>query len=190
MFELIDPVFLAAMQQKYNIIDTIRFLHYDQDFVGLKYRLLGLKKKNEFLPNDRIIINHFDTDYFIHNQFGINLTNFFTVWEEVDLPKYLILLYTNNPGIGREIDVICQHSHPADRPTVFETFIDPASYSYDTYKTEPDMNIEQIEYHGLAMMNAPRTHRYALYNHIQHLSKKLVLTIRTADDYNKNISSD
>ena len=176
--EEIDPDFLKILKQQYNIIDIIAMNNFDYRFDQLKDRLETIKK-SEFDCNDRIIIMQFDTDYYIHNQYGINLLNLFTIWKAVDLPLYTMLFYTNTHGIKNEIDFICQQYHSADRPTVIETFINPTNYSNDTYIIEPDLCVEQIEYHGMSLLGgAYRSHRFAVYNHLKHLAKKLVLVIR------------
>jgi hypothetical protein len=174
---LIDPDFLSAIKQRYHVIDMFQIAEYDKDFDGLEKYLLAIKK-HHFDPNDRIIVVHFDTDYYIQNHYGIHLLNFFNVWKTVDIPLYTLLFYTNHVGIKYEIDTICQTRHFADQPTVIETFINPLNYSDATYNTEPGINSNQIEYHGLSLMGAPRSHRYALYNHLKHLDNQLVLTIK------------
>jgi len=173
---LTDPEFLSAIKQQYHVIDLFELAGYDKDFDRLEKHLLSIKK-HQYYTNDRIIVVHFDTDYYIHNHYGINLLNFFNVWKSVGIPLYILLFYTNHIGIKCEIDKICQNYHFADQPTVIETFINPTNYSDDTYNTEPDINSNQIEYHGLSMMGAPRSHRYALYNHLKHLNNQLVLTV-------------
>lgn len=178
-------MFLSVLHKKYNVLDIFSLLQFDQDFASLKRRL-QLIKKNQFAATDRIIINHFDTDYYIHNQYGINLINLFTVWKDLDLPLYVMLIYTNNIGIGQEIKLLCQHHCPMDQPTLFETIIDPLHYSADTYIQEPDINIEQIENHGLCLMGAPRSHRYALYNHLCYLSNQLVFTLKSPGHHGYN----
>ena len=174
---LADPDFLSAIKEKYHVIDMFEIFEYEKDFTALEKHLLSIKKET-FGPNDRIIVVHFDTDYYIHNQYGINLLNFFNVWREVDIPLYTMLFYTHHIGIKSEIDIICQTHHINDQPTVIETFINPQNYQDSTYTNEPDINYEEIEYHGLSMMGAPRSHRYALYHHLKHLDKQLVLTIK------------
>lgn len=173
----IDPEFLTILKQQYNILDIVCMNNYDYKFEKLKDRLESIKQ-SEFGSNDRIIIMQFDSDYYIYNQYGINLFNLFTVWKEVDLPLYLMLFYTNTHGIKNEIEFICQNYHSADQPTVIETFINPANYSDNTYINEPDLCVEQIEYHGMSLLGAHRSHRFAVYNHLKHLAKKLVLVIR------------
>ena len=174
---LADEDFLSAIKEKYHVLDIFQLTGYDYQFDLLEQRLRD-NKKDQFDQLDRIIVVHFDTDYYIHNQFGINLINLFSVWRQMDIPLHVMLLYTNNIGIGKEIDIICQESHVNDRPTLIETFINPKNYSSDTYANEPELHSEQIEYHGLSMMGAPRSHRYALYNHLKHLSSQLALVIK------------
>ena len=174
---LADPDFLFAIKQQYHVIDMFELAGYDKDFDRLEKYLLSIKK-HQFDSNDRIVVVHFDTDYYIHNHYGINLLNFFNVWKAVDIPLYTLLFYTNHIGIKCEIDIICQTYQFADQPTVIETFINPTNYSDATYNIEPDLDSNQIEYHGLSMMGAPRSHRYALYNHLKHLDNQLVLTIQ------------
>jgi hypothetical protein len=174
---LADFDFLSAIKQKYCVLDMFQFNEYDQDYDRLRQHLLSIKKP-QFDPADRIIVVHFDTDYYIHNQYGIHLLNFFNVWREVDIPFYTMIFYTLNIGIKKEFEIICQDFHLLDRPTLIETFINPLNYSDDTYINEPDISSDKIEYHGLSMMSNPRSHRYALYQHLKHLKNQLVLTIR------------
>lgn len=173
----IYPEWLWTLEKKYNIVDVFNFSRYDYQFDHLEQRLIKVKKAT-FDANDRIVVVHFDTDYYIQNSVGMNLTNLFLLWQKLDIPLHTMLLYTNHFGITKEIDTICQHSELIDRPTVIETFVNGLSYESATYQTEPDLEIDQIEYHGLALMGAPRSHRYAMYNHLKHLCDKLAMVIR------------
>jgi len=175
--KIVDPCFLALFQKKYHIVDTILLLDYDDQFPALQ-KHLELYKTESFTSQDRIIVAHFDTDYYIHNQFGLNLINLFNVWEAVDIPLHVMLLYTNHFGIQHEIDLLCRNQHLANRPTLVQTFIDPVNYRSSTYDVEPSLDIEEISYHGMAMMSRARSHRFALYNHLAHLDDKLALVIK------------
>lgn len=171
------PDWMSALEKKYNILDVFILHRYDYRIEQLHQRLQAIKK-TQFDQQDRIVVVHFDTDYYIHNTFGINLTNLFTAWQSADIPLHNMLIYTNHTGLRQEIDTLCRDRHAEDRPTIVETFINQLSYLSDTYCTEPDLCVDQIEWHGLALMGAPRSHRYALYNHIQHLAKQLVMVIK------------
>lgn len=173
----IYPDWLWALEKKYNIVDVFNLSRYDYQFDQLKQRLQAVKK-TQFEAKDRIVAVHFDTDYYIQNRVGVNLTNLFTIWQEVDIPLHTMLIYTNHVGIKQELDVLCQHRPLIDRPTIIETFINQLSYLPSTYDSEPDLAVDQIEHHGLALMGAPRSHRYALYNHLKHLDDKLVMVIK------------
>jgi len=173
----VHPDWMSALEKKYNILDVFILHKFDYQFEQLHQRLQTIKKA-QFSSQDRIVVVHFDTDYYIHNTFGINLINLFTVWESVDIPLHTMLIYTNHPGLRQEIDTLCQNHHVEDRPTIIETFINQLSFQPNTYLTEPELCVNEIEYHGLALMGAPRSHRYALYNHIQHLAEKLVMVIK------------
>lgn len=173
----VDPDFMQLFQAKYHILDTLLLYDYDDRFDAL-HQHLALLRRDHFHAQDKIIVAHFDTDYYVHNQFGINLTNLFAVWQSADIPLHVMLLYTNHFGIGREIDMICCHQPQADRPTVVETLLEPTNYSRSTYDLEPDLALEAIDHHGMAMMGRARSHRFALYNHLSHLADKLALTIK------------
>ena len=172
----VDSKFLAVLEEKYNIIDIIMLKHFDQDFDSLRAHLLTLKKES-FGPRDRIIVVQFDTDYYIQNQHGINLINLFKVWAAVDIPLSVMLFYTCTFGIGKEIESLCQHSNINDRPTVIETFFNETNYSH-VVPVSSTLDVDSIEYHGLALMGYNRSHRFAMYNHLKHLANQLVLVIK------------
>ncbi len=55
------PKILAAIQEKYELLDIINVIDIDHNFSMLEERLLNIKKES-FAPNERILINHTDTD--------------------------------------------------------------------------------------------------------------------------------
>ena len=175
----IDKDFLSLFKEKFNVIDVFLLTAFDKNqFDKLKHHLQNLKKE-VYDPHDRIIVIHFDSDFYIDTQtVGINLTNLFTVWKEVDIPLSVMLYYTNNSGINKEINFICQHEHKKNRPTVVETFFNPGNYNPELTPTHVDLNVDQIEYHALSLMGTNRSHRFALYNHLKHLSNQIVLVIK------------
>jgi cell division transport system ATP-binding protein len=135
----------SLLEKKYNIIDHLIFIDFDNDFLKLSRYLRNIKKE-KFDWHDRIIIEHMDTDfYFPGSTVGINLINFFNVIKDLDYPYFVFMFYTNHFGITREIDLLCQDTDPIDRPTVIESFITNFHYNNNGY-TNINLNIEQCEF--------------------------------------------
>lgn len=164
----VDSKILNFLKQKYNIISIIEFTDFDCDYDILE-QWLEYNSKLTFRHNDRFVITHFDTDYYIENRYGITLNNFFRLWKKYNIPMYTMFFYTNHQGISAEIDNILKYNDINDRPTVFETIINRLNYPIDGHK-ENDTNVNSINYHGLFLAAGnQRSHRQALYNKIKHL---------------------
>lgn len=175
--ELPDEVY-NLLKKKYNIIDVISFLEFDLNFDKLKSRLLSLRKE-EFGINDRIIIEHLDTDfYFEFCTIGVNLLNFFNTVSDVDIPNFVFLFYTNHFGITEEINRLC--TDQSNRPSVIESFISKLHYNNKKYNNT-DWPIDSISHQGLCLMNITRSHRAAMFNTIKHISNQNLITAITVN---------
>lgn len=174
---LIPKKLLSKLYTHYNIIDQIEFKQFDENFDILKKFFLSTRKEC-YNINDRYIIEHQDTDVYIpHCSVGINLQNFFEIVKEVDIPLYTLLFYTNHFGITQEINKLCSTGYQSDRPTVIESFV-TTSHIAESY-TNNNIDIDQINYHALCMMGANRSHRFALYQKLQHIDpNKVAITIK------------
>ena len=177
----VDADFLSALKEKYKIVDLFVLKFYDKDSTLLREHLQKLKKE-VFESKERIIVVQFDTDYYIDERVGINLINLFNVWREVDIPLSTMIYYTNNFGVSKEIEHICRYDHLKDRPMVIETFFNPGNYDADNHPKDLDINIQSIEHHGICMLRNPRSHKFALYNHIKHLDDRLVMSIKGVEE--------
>lgn len=173
----VDNDFLSILQEKYNILNVFVLKNYDQNLEDLRKHLTHLRK-DKFNPKDRIIVVQFDTDYYIDERVGINLINLFNIWREVDIPMSVMIYYTNNFGVSKEIDYICRYNHVADRPTVIETFFNPLTFNKTNYPYDMNLDEDLITHHCLCMIGNNRSHRFALYNHIKHLLDRIVCTIK------------
>ena len=80
MPKLLTNKYYNKLASVYNILDTIEFKEFDSDFDVLKDRLNQLKQEH-YNVNDRVIIEHFDTDYYDYKilHFGLNLYNILTL---------------------------------------------------------------------------------------------------------------
>lgn len=164
-----------VLRARYNILGHWNFLHFDSNFVALRTLLLAIKKER-FDPQDRIIIEHQDTDFYIKECcVGINLRNFFCVVRELDIPLYLFIFYTNHFGLQKELDILSASNHKKDRPIVIESFL--SNLHHDKKRIMPiDCNFEHIEFNMLCMLNLKRSHRHAAYHALEDIDNtKLVL---------------
>lgn len=166
MLVLLTEKYYDKLSSVYNILDTIEFKEFDYNFDVLKDRLIQIKRE-QYNVNDRIIIQHFDTDYYDDKilRFGLNLYNVMTLIAELDIPYFVIVFATNNFGLQQEIDQILKDHPREDRPKIIETFITTTHYNSDLVEDLP-VNTQEIKYAGLSMMGASRSHRYALYNYL------------------------
>jgi len=177
--ELTDKYF-NKLSSHFNILDVINFLAFDRDFNVLKDRLAELNQES-FGEKDKIVITHFDTDYYDSNflKFGLNLYNFFSVIDEMNIPHFVFVICTNHFGISKEIEEINKNHDPDDKPIVIETFLSSKHYCSEVVNDIP-VNIESIQRPALSMMGARRSHRFALYNFIKQsgLIDKIEISIK------------
>jgi len=175
----IPPEVLDAIRQKYNVRCHLSFLDFDFDFDILKTRL-NRYKESQSSDNDRIIIEHMDTDYYFSEcSVGVNLRNFFGVVRELDISYSRFIFYTNHFGLSREIDLLCRHSDPQDRPLVIESFLSTLHYKSESIKLI-ECNFDRIQFHAACMMVLKRSHRNAMYNAIKDIDQsKLMLAINS-----------
>lgn len=152
-----------ALQSKYCVLDSFSLSNYDRDFESLEKHLADIVKSS-YDPRDRIVIDHFDTDFYIDEfPYGLGLYNLFTVFRKLDIPLYVMALVTNHHGIAKEINQLAPDPH--DRPTVIETFISSIHYavSYKDCSVDADM----ITIPGLCMIGQSRVHRHAIFRFIE-----------------------
>lgn len=164
---------ITLLNENFNIVGTIKIMDVDHNFDLLKEFFISTKKE-VFEYNDRYVIEHQDTDIYIPEMsVGVNLRNFFHIVNELDIPLFTILIWTNHFGIQREIDILCKN----DKPTILESFCDILHVS-NNYKNIP-LSPESIKHHALSMMGATRSHRFALYNELKNEDpNKVALSIK------------
>ena len=168
---------LDVIRQKYNVQCHLSFLNFDFDFDILKSRL-SQYKKSQSSDNDRIIIEHLDTDYYFPEcSVVVNLRNFFGVVQELDISYSKFIFYTNHFGLSREIDQLCSNSDPQDRPLVIESFLSILHHKSESINPI-ECNFYSIQFHAICMMVLKRSHRNAMFNAIRDIDQsKLMLAI-------------
>jgi hypothetical protein len=167
---------LDFLAKKYNIISHWNFLDFDQNFDVLRGYVKKIQKE-QFDFQDRIVVEHMDTDFYIkidRYHVGVNLRNFFGVMTELDVPHYLFVFYTNHFGIKKEIDVLCQSRSLFDRPTIIETFLSQLHYKPERIY-DVDYKADSVSYNMMCMMNLTRSHRNAVYRRLDRIDKNKLL---------------
>lgn len=184
MTEIPDKVY-SVLNYRFKILDHLSFLEFDHDFDKLKSRLESCRR-DQFHHTDRIIIEHMDTDYYFDQcAVGINLRNFFVVVEELDIPRYVFIFYTNHFGLQKEIESFCQHCDASDRPLVIESFLSKWHSNLDLMK-KIDGDISSITHHALCMMNLTRSHRNAVFHSLKSISTDVLALNVTMTNRNKH----
>ena len=184
-FNLMHEDYYNVLENKYKIIGIIEFKQFDYDWNYLREFFLKTKKQT-FDTDERYIIVHQDTDIYLPNiSFGINFRNFLQIVEEVDIPFYTLLIWTNHFGIQKEIDILCKNHHPKDRPDLIESFY-TTTHAKDEYK-DIDLDLDAITHHAICMMGQARSHRHAVYHALKHIDKnKLAMTLNSKHKHDSN----
>jgi hypothetical protein len=158
---------LEHLESKFNILLKLNDRQFDLDWNSLIKKLNQIKL-DQFLPNDRILICHMDTDYYDPLlPVGTVVNNLIRCFQSVDIPLYLLLFVTNHYGISKEFDLLLANHHPNDRPTIVETLLSDKLLQSPN-KANMLLEVEKIEKAGLCMVGMTRSHRIALFNFLKN----------------------
>jgi hypothetical protein len=164
MIEL-HPQAVSLLKQKYDILLQVNARSFDNNWSVLSHQLDCIKKE-KFSANERILIVHMDTDYYDELlPYGLIVVNLIRMFQNKDIPLYLLLFVTNHIGIKQEFDSLLKTQHKNDRPTVIETLLSPLLLS-NNFALTGQCNIDQVIKGGILMMGKQRSHRVAMCNFI------------------------
>lgn len=155
------------LHEKFNVVLELNCRTFDGDLQVLLDALNNIKV-DVFMPSDKIVISHMDTDYYDPLlPCGLTVMNIIRCMKIADIPFANLIFITNHFGIKHEFDLLLADHHPADRPTVVETLLSSillgTNYSHTTL-----VDIDQIEKQSLCLMGQQRSHRVALYNFLKN----------------------
>jgi hypothetical protein len=154
---------IDIIKNQYHIVEMFD-MFYLGDRLSELVELLYKYKDACFADNERLVILHHDTDYYVNqNSIGNLIYNLFTLIADFNIPCEKIIFVTNHHGIENEIaesaknicfsespKVICTNQW-ADFPTLEDLAYDSIEY--------PNKDILQL-YH--CMNNKRRSHRVFL----------------------------
>lgn len=148
------PMISARLQTKYNIIAEINLYKLGND-PGRLYQALASAYKDQYDPNDRILIYHYDTDfYYGRGEAGFIISNLMTCLNHLDISVCFCLLLTNHYGISNEINQGVTNEFGMQ---IFEN-------NYLLKQTDPnpnpiDINVDKIVKSYICLNGAKRSHR-------------------------------
>jgi hypothetical protein len=105
---------LDIINSQFEVLETIDLFDYDFQLDKLE-ELLSQYLSYNFKHNQRIILLHNDTDYYVSAKTaGFTLYNLFLLLRKLKIPTEFLILFTNHHGIHQEItmlaDQICNSS--------------------------------------------------------------------------------
>ena len=161
------PAIDQLLTKRFNILDRLEVFNYFQwdDYDGLNQWFVQ-NTKDTFAHNERFVVCHYDTDYYI-GDYGVHLNNFFNMWKQHDFPIFTMIFCTNHHGISKEINKICQYT---DKPKIIESSLNFLQYPDTDQLNNSDIQPERIVKHAVCLSGGTaRSHRFALYNQLADL---------------------
>jgi len=132
----------------------------------LLYDLL-FKCKKTFLPNEKIVFVHDETEFYhLNSNVGFAIYNLFCLLSKVDIPLSATCFVTTNNNLEKSIENFIVDDN--DKPIIIPTLVSEMTYSnFCNFKNiVPDTS--NINFKALCMIGTPREHRLYLYNFFQN----------------------
>lgn len=112
---------LDIVNARYEILDIVDLVEYDYQLDKLD-QLLSKYSNYVFLKNQRILILHHDTDYYINkNSTGFTLHNLCVLLNQYRVPTESLIMFTNHYGIKEEIAQLSKQLCNSNTLTVIYT---------------------------------------------------------------------
>lgn len=162
------PVILNYVKKKYNIIGIVDLADIYQ-YPRALYLLLKSFKKENYDANDRILIYHYDTDYYQeHTGFGFTLYNLLRIIAALDIPVSFFIFFTNHYGLKAEIE---KFFYLRNIDTRFLNMFESSYQQLQTSSEANDTNIDlgSIKKHYICLNGQKRIHRIIFLSGLRNL---------------------
>lgn len=150
------PVISEYLETKYNIVGQLDLMEYGYSVVTM-YNQLKSFYKDAYKHNDRILIYHYDTDFYI-DRTGTTLYNLLTCLSDLNIPLEFCILLTNHYGISQEIENSpVLNTSTSKSLTIFEsnyTILQSTPQAVET-----DIDADLIRYPYICLQGSRRYHR-------------------------------
>ena len=159
------PQIRSAIYHKYEVVLWIDLCRMDMDMPQL-YKQLESFSNFEFAPNQRIVIYHIDTDYYINsNTPGFTLWNVFKLYSALNVPTEYTYFISSQPGIEQELSALAQEFNMPNMQTVFCPYqLCPSPEQVNTL----DLNANQVRHPYVCMNGQVREHRMYTLCQLDH----------------------
>jgi len=139
-------------QRNLQIIDQFEILDVDQNWQILYNRLKHTRKKT-YNPNEKYIIHHYDTEFFLHNK-GLFTENFKKIVSSLDIDPCRFIVFTNH----RDSDY--NWNYDTTDQNCYEVIETPFT---DLLKTNTEIlpipKVAECNMHFCSVMGVSRCHR-------------------------------
>lgn len=166
------------LYKKFNILHHTNFLNFDCDYQILLDDLEKIKKEN-FDIKDKIIIEHFDTEFYDRSlRIGLHTRNVIECIRSADIPFFTIIFITSHYNFKNEISLLIDKDVDGF-PIVLNT-VSSKHTICKKYKNI-DNNSSFIEKPAVCLMaGTQRSHRSSLYYFFkkQNLFSKIAVSYK------------
>lgn len=152
---LIKQEVLDIVSSRYEILEVIDLSLFDYQLNELSL-VLSKYKNYEFFHNQRLVILHHDTDYYINEHTpGFLLYNLCVLLNQYQIPHEFLILFTNHYGVKKEITELSNHICNADP---FKVVYTSQWYDYSDDASTSD-HITPVENLFCCLNGVSRIHR-------------------------------
>lgn len=161
--------FQSALEQKYSVLTYIDLYVMDHQIEKVQKILEGVYK-NRYTPDEKIVILHYDTDFYLYNSIGVTLHNLITIINHLQISPSVFIILTNHYGLNNELKQYYHKNYCS--VDINNDWFNIIENNY-TYLQAPENNFldckvdsNQITYHYSCLNGASRTHRKVLLSAI------------------------
>lgn len=153
---------IDEFQRRYDLVGIINLVFFDLDLDKLTHEFQQWSKV-KFEPQQRLLVLHHDTDYYVENQ-GNTTYNVIKLLGEYRIPTEHVIILTNHYGLEQEVQHQCNQVN-VSLPKVIYT-----SLWYDYPDPEHITNIpnQESQYLFCCLNGVERSHRLATLCYLEH----------------------
>ena len=166
----LSPNARDMLNDTFNILGEYDLICTDHDFNILKDSL-ETTHKSMYEPNDKYIVVHYDTEYYLpRSTYGLTIFNLIKTFEELDIPLHTMIFITNHSGISREFkELIPKEEIEYNFPTIIDNYLTcfVVESTVASESISVPLNIDKVIKPAMCMMGCKRIHRNIIFNMIK-----------------------